>query len=377
MRRILYLTGTRADFGLMEATLRAIDAHPGLQLQLAVTGMHLSAQFGATVDEIEASGLPIAARIPTDVDSRTPAGMARAVGQTVLGMTQALEQREPDVLLLLGDRGEMLGGAIAALHLGVVIAHLHGGERSGTVDEPVRHAISKLAHWHFAATEASRERLVRMGEAEDHVWVTGAPSLDGLVALGDRPRREVLQSLGLGDEERYLLVLFHPVVQEEADAYAQTQALAAALRETAGGRRIVWLAPNADAGSAGVLQGRADAGEAGIRAITHLPRAAYVAALRHADLLVGNSSSGIIEAASFGTPVVNIGLRQNARERNANTIDCGTGREEIASALRSASAHGPYPPANVYGDGAAAARIVRLLADTPITPALLHKVNRY
>lgn len=377
MRRILYLTGTRADFGLMEATLRAIAAHPGLELQLAVTGMHLSAQFGATVDEIAASGLPIAVRIPTEVDSRTPAGMARAVGQTLLGMTSALEQVKPDVLLLLGDRGEMLAGAIAGLHLGVVTAHLHGGERSGTVDEPMRHAISKLAHWHFAATEASRERLVRMGEPEEHVWVTGAPSLDGLVALGQQPREAVLQALGLAAGERYLLVLFHPVVQEQADAYAQTQALAAALRETAGNRRIVWLAPNADAGSAGVLQGRADAGAAAIRAITHLPRAQYVAALAHADVLVGNSSSGIIEAASFGTPVVNIGLRQNARERNANTRDCGTGREEVAAAVRAVLAHGPYPPANVYGDGAAGVRIVRLLAETSITPALLHKVNRY
>lgn len=377
MRRILYLTGTRADFGLMEATLRAIHAHPALQLQLAVTGMHLSPQYGETVREIEATGLPIVARIRSDVDSRTPAGMARAIGDTVLGMTAAIEEARPDVLLLLGDRGEMLAGAIAALHLGVVIAHLHGGERSGTVDEPVRHAISKLAHWHFAATEESRRRLVRMGEAEQHVWVTGAPSLDGLLPLADQPRAAALGSLGLQPADRYILVLFHPVVQQESDAYAQTQALAQALRDEAQGRRIVWLAPNADAGSAAILQGRADAGQGDIVAITHLPRAQYVAALRHADLLAGNSSSGIIEAASFGTPVVNIGQRQNARERNANTRDCGTGRDEIGAAVRAALARGPYPPANVYGDGAAAGRIVRRLAEEPVTPALLHKVNQY
>lgn len=377
MRRILYLTGTRADFGLMESTLRAIHVHPALELQLAVTGMHLDAQYGQTVREIEATGLPIAARIPSDVGSRTPAGMARAIGQTLLGITAALEQARPDVLLLLGDRGEMLAGAIAALHLGVVVAHLHGGERSGTVDEPVRHAISKLAHWHFAATAQSRERLVRMGEAPSNVWVTGAPSLDGLVQLGERPRHDVLHALGLDPQARYVLVLFHPVVQEQADAYAQTQALAQALHASAGGRRIVWLAPNADAGSAAILRGRADAGAEDIVAITHLPRAAYVAALRHADLLAGNSSSGIIEAASFGTPVVNIGQRQNARERNANTRDCGTGREEIAAALQAALGAGRVPAANVYGDGAAGGRIVQRLAEEPITPGLLHKVNQY
>lgn len=378
-RKVLYVTGTRADFGLMESTLQRIAAHPDLSLQIAVTGMHLSASYGMTVREIEALGLPIVARIPTGVDSRSEAAMADGIAQTLLGLTQALQEHQPDVVLLLGDRGEMLAGAIAALHLGKVVAHLHGGERSGTVDEPVRHAISKLSHWHFAATAESRDRLVRMGERANQVWVTGAPSLDGLTELADRPRAEVLANLGLSSEDRYALVLFHPVVQEAADAYAQTQALVQALQDTVGdrGMKVVWLAPNADAGSAEILRGLQAAGDAMIHAITHLNRPLYLGALAQADLLVGNSSSGIIEAASVGTPVVNIGNRQRARERNDNVIDCVAEHQPIAAAVEASLAHGPYPRGNRYGDGRAGARIVELLATQPITAELLNKVNVY
>ncbi|RPE64568.1 GDP/UDP-N,N'-diacetylbacillosamine 2-epimerase (hydrolysing) [Tibeticola sediminis] len=381
-RSVLYVTGTRADFGLMRHVLQAIDAHPRLRLQLAVTGMHLSPAFGETVREIEASGLSIAARMPTEVDARSPAAMARGIGHLVGALTDVLERERPDLLLLLGDRGEMLAGAIAALHLGIPVVHLHGGERSGTVDEPVRHAITKLSHWHFVATEGSRERVIRMGERPEHVWVTGAPSLDGLAAVLDAPRDRTLARLGLDAAARYALVLFHPVVQQMHDAAQQTQALADALGQAARSRdlHLVWLEPNADAGSAGILQAL-DAASAQLGArlvrITHLERPHYLEALRHADLLAGNSSSGIIEAASLGTPVLNVGDRQRGRERNANTFDCGVRPAEIAAALQQALAHGRFAPANVYGDGRAAERIVELLADTPIAPDLLDKINTY
>jgi GDP/UDP-N,N'-diacetylbacillosamine 2-epimerase (hydrolysing) len=270
----------------------------------------------------------------------------------------------------------MLAGAIAALHRGIPIAHLHGGERSGTVDEPVRHAISKLSHWHFVATEESRDRLVRMGERPECVWVTGAPSLDGIQADAHLSREATLQALGLGAGDRYALVVFHPVVQEAGDAYAQTLALREALERTfiAEGRQVVWLDPNADAGGSGIL--RALEG-AGMRRIRHLGRHHYLSALRHADLLAGNSSSGIIEAASFGTPVVNVGSRQNARQRNANTVDSEPLRQAIEAALQAQLAHGPYAPANVYGDGRAGERIVDLLANQPFAPGLMNKVNTY
>lgn len=379
MRKVFYVTGTRADFGLMASTLQQIAAHPDLQLQVAVTGMHLSASYGLTVRDIEGLGLPIVARIPTNVEDRTPAAMAQGIGEALVGLTQAMAQSRPDLALVIGDRGEMLAGAIAALHLGIPVVHLHGGERSGTVDEPVRHAITKLSHWHFVATEQSRERVIRLGERPEHVWITGAPSLDGLAAQGAVPRAQVLADLGLAADARFVLVLFHPVVQEMDDAYRQTAALAQALRETlaASPTQILWLAPNADAGSAAILRALDEVPIERLHRITHLPRPLYVAALRYAEALVGNSSSGIIEAASFGTPVVNIGNRQRARERNRNTLDCAGDRPAIAAAIAQALAHGRYPAANVYGDGQAGARITHLLATCALGANLLDKVNTY
>lgn len=379
-RKILYVTGTRADFGLMASTLHRIADHPQLALQLVVTGMHLSPSYGLTVRDIEAEGLPIVARVPTDVEGRTPQSMAEGVGEAVVGLTRAIADARPDLVLVIGDRGEMLAAAIAAIHLGVPIVHLHGGERSGTVDEPVRHAITKLSHWHFVATEESRDRIVRMGERPEHVWITGAPSLDDLSGPAATPRAQVLATLGLPADARYALVLFHPVVQEIAGLHEQTRALAGALAQALPGRasHIVWLAPNADAGSAEILRALEE-GAQGLPVVrlTHLPRPQFVAATKQALALVGNSSAGIIEAASLGTPVVNIGNRQRARERNANTLDCAADQASIAAALRQALDHGPWPPANRYGDGHAGERIADLLATLPIAPDLLDKVNAY
>jgi GDP/UDP-N,N'-diacetylbacillosamine 2-epimerase (hydrolysing) len=379
VRKILYVTGTRADFGLMASTLQRIAEHPDLELQIAVTAMHLSTSYGLTVRDIEALGLPIVGRIPTNVRDRTPAAMAQAIGEAVIGLTEVLKQASPDLVLLIGDRGEMLAGAIAALHLGIPIVHLHGGERSGTVDEPVRHAITKLSHWHFVATQESRDRVIRLGERPESVWITGAPSLDDLAAQGAKPRVEVLFELGLSPDAQFLMVVFHPVVQEMNDAERQTTALAEALDDVIRESRthVVWLEPNADAGSAQILTAIDAISSDRLHRVTHLPRPLYVAALRHAKALAGNSSSGIIEAASFGTPVVNIGNRQRSRERNLNTLDCTADRTAIAAALRQALAHGPYSPANRYGDGHAGERIVQLLATLPISAELLDKINTY
>ena len=377
-RRVLYLSGTRADFGLMRRTLLAIAAHPALSVQVAACGMHLEPAFGSTVDEIEAAGLPVVARIASDVCARDRAGMARAVAQTLLGLLEPLERDRPDLLLLLGDRGEMLAGATAALHLGIPSVHLHGGERSGTVDEPLRHAISKLATWHFTATAQARERLIAMGEDPGRVFVVGAPGLDDVGAARHAPRDAVAAELGLDAARRWVLVLFHPVVQQAEQAGAQTAELLQGLRDAGGGRDfdVLWLAPNADAGSAAVLH-RLDALPGGWQLRTHLPRAQYLRALHHAAALLGNSSSGIIEAASFGTPVVNVGLRQNLRERNAGTVDVDAAAPAVASALRAALGAVRAAPHNVYGDGHSATRIAARLAELPLDGGLLLKTNRY
>lgn len=375
-RRVLYLSGTRADFGLMEATLKRIAATPGLQLQVAVTGTHLSAKHGHTVDEVRASGLAIAAEIPVDVLTRTGASMALAIAEVVKGMTALLERERPHALLLLGDRGEMLAGAIAALHVGIPCVHVHGGERSGTVDEPVRHAISKLASYHFAATEGACERLRKMGEPADRVFLTGAPGVDGLAAMGKVAREQALRDLGLPAGAEFVLALFHPVVQQAADAAAQTRAVMQAL--DALGLPVLWLDPNADAGSREILRALEQAPlPAGSRRATHLPRAHYFAAMRHCAVMAGNSSSGIIEAASFGTPVVNIGSRQHMREHGPNVVDVPAEAAAIAKALRAQREHGRWACENPWGDGHAGERIAQLLARLPLDPGVLEKTNSY
>lgn len=376
MRKVCYITGTRADFGLMRSTLLAIRDHADLELSLIVTGMHLSPLHGDTAAEIEAAGLTIAARVPVPLTPATGATMARNIGRMTTAFTEALEAEAPDIVLLLGDRGEMLAGAIAGLHLNIPVAHVHGGERSGTVDEPVRHAVSKLSHLHFTSTEASRERLVRMGEDPRHVHVTGAPGLDG---LADRPlpdRDAVARAHGLNPAQPFALMVYHPVLQEAAAAAADATALLDALERN--GVQVLALMPNADAGSDGVRDVliRAE-GRPGVTVKTHLARPNFLNVMARADLMVGNSSAGIIEAASFGTPVLNLGPRQNLRERNVNVLDVETAPDQIDRAVRERLARGRFPAQNLYGDGEAAARITGLLATTPLDAALLMKVNGY
>lgn len=376
VRKVIYLSGSRADFGLMRSTLQQVASSPSLDLQLAVTGMHLSAAHGHTVDEIRASGLAVCGEVPVDVTTRTPAAMATAVATCLQGMTALLQAQRPDLLVLLGDRGEMLAGAIAALHLGIASVHIHGGERSGTVDEPVRHAISKLSTWHLVATQASRERLIRMGERPDSVLVTGAPGLDGLAELAAGSREEALTALQMPPGKPFVLALFHPVVQQSAGAYAQTAAMSAAFSRL--GMPVLWLAPNADAGSLDVLKALDDMLlPSGSQRAQHLARPLFASALRHCAVMAGNSSAGIIEAATFGTPVVNIGSRQRLRERNANVCDVPSDEHAITAALQRAFAQGHGPCENRYGDGRAGLRIVQHLAKLPLEPSLLEKINVY
>ena len=373
-RRICYLTGSRADFGLMSSTLHAIAKDPRLDLKLLVTGMHLSPRYGHTVDEIEAEGFVIASRLPVELKDPSAAVMAVNVGRMLQGFVPALLAIEPDILLLLGDRGEMLAGAIAAIHLGIPIAHLHGGERSGTVDEPVRHAISKLSHLHFVATPEARDRLVRMGEQSMNVHVVGAPGVDGLVETKRPDRAALCLAAGFDPAKPVGLLVYHPVLQEAIDADQQVYEVISATE----GIQVLALMPNSDAGSEAVrrqLTVAAAAGRVVLR--THLPREEYIGWLSCCDVLLGNSSSGIIEAASFGTPVVNIGTRQNLRERNANVIDVPAKLNDVRTALVDSLANGRYSTFNVYGDGQAGRRIVELLASTRLAPQLMSKCNAY
>ena len=375
-RRVVYLSGTRADFGLMRGPLQRIAATRGLLLEVLVTGMHLSDVHGGTVEEIRASGLPICGEVPLDMRTRSGGSMALGIAACLRGVTEVLERDRPDLLLVLGDRGEMLAGAIAALHLGIPCVHLHGGERSGTVDEPVRHAISKLSSYHLVATQGSRQRLIAMGEPPARIHWTGAPGLDGLAGAGGMPREQCLAALGLAPRSQFILAVFHPVVQQAAQAHGQTTALLRALEDV--GVPVLWLDPNADAGSLEVLQALAQGDlPTGSLRLTHLPRPLFAAALKHCSVLAGNSSAGIIEAASFGTPVVNVGDRQHLRERNANVVDVAADSAAIGHALRAALERGHGPCDNLWGDGRAAERIAALLTQLPLGPQVLEKTNSY
>lgn len=377
MRHVCYVSGTRADFGLMRRALEAIHAAEGLELSIVATGMHLDERYGMTLREIEVAGLPVAARIAMEPNGpSTGAAMARDVSRMLAGMVDAFERLRPDMVLLLGDRGEMLAGAIAALHLNIPVAHVHGGERSGTIDESVRHAISKLSHFHFAATGQSRERLVRMGEMPERVFVTGAPGLDGIVQDASTARADLLADLQLDAARPVGLFVFHPVVQEAAQAGAiATTILDGLLRK---GIQVLALRPNSDAGSAAVcaaLDQRRD--HADVRVITHMPRPTFLSWMACADFMIGNSSAGIIEAASFGLPVINVGSRQNLRERNANVVDVEARPAVLDETLDRVLRQGRLPSRNVYGDGQAASRIVQLLKTLPLDPSVLSKVNAY
>jgi len=375
MRRIIYITGTRADFGLMRSTLLRLDADSDLELGLIATGMHLDSQYGNTIREVETSGLSIIGRIFVELRSDMGSTMARAIGTEIIGIVDCLEQWRPDLVLLLGDRGEMLAGAIAALHLNIPIAHIHGGERSGTVDEPVRHAISKLSHYHFTATRGARERLVRMGEREEHIFVTGAPGLDGISSIGVPVRAELAQAYGFDSSRWLALVIFHPVVQQADVAAEQIAALLKGVSLVRGLQALV-LMPNADAGGEAIRAILANP-PSEVRVVNHLPRDEYCHWLAVADVMVGNSSSGVIEAASFNTPVVNVGERQQGRERSANVVDVPVDALAIRDAINGALEADQKEVENIYGDGFAGERIAALIKSLPLTTDLLLKCNAY
>lgn len=374
---IHYVSGSRADFGLMERTLQGLYHIPAIKIEVVVTGQHLLPRYGSTIDAVVASGLPIAAQIPVHLSGSSGAEMARALATELLGFIDLWTTDRPDLVMVLGDRGEMLAATLAAVHLGIHVAHLHGGELSGTLDESFRHAISKLAHFHLVATADSAERLRRMGERSECIWVVGAPGLVGLADGIVRHEGWLARNLPLGTGLTHrVLVVFHPVVQEAASAEDQISSLLQTLRSE--GCAALVMRPNSDAGGAAINR-HLDAlqSEDWLRIVDHLERDTYLSALAQADAIIGNSSSGIIESATLGTPCLNLGSRQNGRLRNANVIDCPDFTEpSIRRALQQTLAlQGPFE--NLYGDGLTIERLAALLPSLPLDSAVLAKCNAY
>lgn len=363
-QRISAVTGSRADFGILRPLLDALATAPEFTLELAVTGMHLSPRFGDTVREVEASGLKIAGRVDCEATGGDRAEVARSVGLGVAGFTDLWRADPPDLVLLLGDRFETFAAATAAFLLDIPIAHLCGGDvTSGSHDDGMRHAISKFARLHFTTNQEASRRLIRMGERPETVHTVGSPALDAILALPGLTRRELADAVGADLGERLLLVTFHPATADKGDPVGQLGELLAALSNLPADCRFLATYANADAGGAALNAALDAAAKADARLIARpsLGQRLYFAAMRHAAMVVGNSSSGLYEAPSFGVPTVNIGSRQDGRLRAASVIDCPPERAAIAEAMALAFAKDCRGTVNPYGDGRAAGRIVAIL----------------
>jgi UDP-hydrolysing UDP-N-acetyl-D-glucosamine 2-epimerase len=379
-RKILYVSGTRADYGLMRSVLAEIARRPGLELHVVATGMHLMPEFGSTVDEIRCDGF-LCHVVEATYERDTKESMALFIGTFLRGLVPLVTELSPDIILLLGDRGEMLAGAIAGAYLGIPVAHIHGGEVTATADESARHAITKLAHIHLPATAGSARRIIAMGENPENIIVTGAPGLDAVRHVQPAAAREVAVRYGIDPAQPFLLVVQHPVPLEPGDPAARMEATLAAACSFP--HPVLVSYPNADAGGRAminVIRNYADAGK--VKAFASLGHADFLALLSLASAIVGNSSSGIIEAPSFGVPAVNIGTRQAGRERGENVIECGYGREEIAAAIRLALTDAAFrrkvkSAENPYGTGESSAKIAGILETFPLAPELLQKRMMY
>lgn len=377
-RRIAVATVARSDYGIYLPLLRRLEAAPGVELLLLAGGMHLDERFGLTVREIERDGFSIAARIEMPVTSDSPAGAAASMAAGVLGFSQAYARLRPDLLIVLGDRFEMHAAAAAAVPFALPIAHIAGGELSlGAIDDALRHSLTKFSHLHFVTTAEYGRRVRQMGEEDWRVTVSGSPALDHLLGFQPLSPEDLRSRFGVNVARPFLLATLHPTTLEADKTDHQVQEFLAAI--AASEMPAVFTLPNADPSGQKIAQA--------IRAFVEQHRDcalvenfgthAYFSVMGRAAAMVGNSSSGIIEAASFRLPVVNIGTRQQGRIRAANVLDVGHDRQEILVAIRRASSpefrHGLSTLVNPYGDGHASRRIFEVLTGIAIDDRLLRK----
>lgn len=378
-RKICFVTGTRAEFGLMRPVLNAIKAHPDLKLQLIVTGMHLHAAHGRSIDTIRREGWTIDAVVPWTAGGNKPEALARHTGKAMASMAGAIAKLRPDVVLVVGDRVEAFAGASMAHVAGCAVAHVHGGDRAlGQIDDSLRHAITKLAHIHFPATRRSAERIRKMGEDDWRIVLAGSPGIDGLAAAA-ASREELLLHFPTLRKGRYALLVLHPIDADPAiESKRARDVLAATL---AGGvEGVVIIYPNNDPGSGGIINTWEAVRDERVIVRRDVPRGLFLGLMRDAAVMVGNSSAGIIEAASVGTPVVDIGPRQMGRERSGNVVEASYDRRAVQAAVAQIWNDGRprrYRGKNVYGGGGAGKIIADHLASVNIDARLLRKLIAY
>jgi UDP-hydrolysing UDP-N-acetyl-D-glucosamine 2-epimerase len=374
----LLITGSRGEYGYIRPVIRQIERAPDLGYEIVATNMHLLPEFGLTIREFEADNIPVAYRPPTTLAGYTTATMMKSLSLFGISLTDILEQANPDIILLAGDRGEQLIAAIAGAHLGIPVAHIQAGERSGNIDGLARHAIARFAHIHFAANDDAAERLRRSGEQPFRVFNVGAPQLDELLNGEVTDRRTIEEKYRL-DPGPFVLVVLHPVTEEFSSAGLQAEATFAAVNEI--GLQTVVIYPNSDAGSTAIQSALQKFQNPKLRVHRSVPRHEYAGLMAAAATMVGNSSSGLLEAPSFELPAVNLGRRQIGRVRGTNVIDCEYRPGDIVGALRTAMSPAFRDKlkgmSNPYGDGKSSERIVEVLRTITLDEQLLLKEMTY
>lgn len=377
-RKIAVVTCARSDYCLMYWVIKGIHDDPDLELQLIVTGMHLSPEFGLTYEDIVKDGFPIAEKVEIIMSSDTEVGIGCSIGLGVIGLSQTLPRLKPDMVVLLGDRFEILAAAIAAMVHKIPVAHIHGGESTeGLIDEPIRHSVTKMSYIHFPSTDFYAKRIMQMGEEDWRVFPFGAPGLDNIYKLDLLSRDELAKELNLSLNGKLIVVTFHPVTLEKEDPRKQFNELLLALEKT--DAEIIFTFPNADTHGRGLIELINNFCRTHSKAGGHcnLGQLRYISLLKLADIMVGNSSSGIIEAPSLKLPVVNIGDRQRGRIRGRNVIDVECKSESIYQGIIKGLSEdfiaSLQDMVNPYGQGNSSARIVDKLKDVEISQHLIKK----
>ncbi len=369
-RKICVVVASRANYARIKTALEAIREHPDLELQLVAGASLVLERFGNALDIVTQDGFVPDATIRFIIEGETPATMAKSTGLGLLELPTHFERLQPDVVVTVADRFETIATAIAASYMNIPVAHTQGGEVSGSIDESVRHAVTKLAHVHFPATELSARRVIAMGEDPAWVFNTGCPSID-LVARTDLGlRRDVLEQFGgtgeaVDPEQPFLLVMQHPVTTEYGQGFDQINQTLEAVADLGMQTLVFW--PNVDAGSEDVAKGIRifrELGQAhGFRFFRNLPPEMFAKLMAHCSCMVGNSSAALREGSFLGTPAVTVGSRQQGREHGPNLVHVDHDRAEIADAIRDQIAHGPYERSHLFGDGTAGKQIADKLAE--------------
>ena len=378
-RKVCVVVASRANYARIKTALEAVRDHPELELQLVAGASLVLERFGNALEVLTMDGFAPDATIRFIIEGETPATMAKSTGLGLLELPTVFELLQPDVVVTVADRFETIATAVAASYMNIPVAHTQGGEVSGSIDESVRHAVTKLAHVHFPATELAKQRVIAMGEDPAWVFNVGCPSID-LVARTDLGlRRDVLEQFGgtgepVDPEQPFLLVMQHPVTTEYGQGLDQINQTLEAVGELGMQTLVFW--PNVDAGSEDVAKGIRifrELGQAhGFRFFRNLPPEMFVKLMAHCSCMVGNSSAALREGSFLGTPAVTVGSRQQGRERGSNLVEVDHDRAAIADAIRDQLAHGPYERSSLFGDGAAGTKIADKLAE--VRPSVQKKL---